>query len=381
MKTLHGYLLREMLATILVAVLVCTGLLLLGNLLKEILSLLMSGQATLGLVLKGIGLLIPFVFSFALPMGALTAALLVFGRFSADQELTAARANGIGLFALAVPVILLCLGLCGVCAWINLELAPRCRVAYKRLFTEIASEKARTLIPAGRFVTEFPGFVVYADRIDGDELHEVLFFQVRDGRTVLDVRAPRARLEVRTEERELRLTFLDGRALQWVPRDLGDTNRLEGAEDSGAAGFWQPVTMGELPVRVGLPPAVTTGGLPRSSDMTWNQLRTERRELRKLGIEDTTPLDVHIHRQVAFSFASFGFALVGIPLGVRAHRRETSVGIAVAIGLVLVYYAFLVVAQALETRIEALPWLIVWMPNLLFQGIGAWLLWRVDRGR
>ncbi|MBX3745809.1 MAG: LptF/LptG family permease [Verrucomicrobiae bacterium] len=381
MRTLHRYVLVEMLGTLVVAVLVCIGLLLLGNLLKEILALLMAGRATLPLVLRGIGLLIPYVLVYALPMGVLTAALLVFGRLSADQELTAARANGIGVMAMAFPVVILGLALCGVCAWVNMELAPRCRGQYKQLFQEIAREQARSLIPAGRFVTEFPGFVLYADRIAGEEMIDVLFFQVREGRKVRDIRAPRARLEVRTEEGELRLTFFQGRALEWIPRapEEMEGGRPDGEEEE-SAGFWQPLMItGALPVTVALPRAIVSGGMPRLSDMTARQLRDERRELLRLGIEDVTPLDVQIHRQVAFSFACFGFVLVGIPLGVRGHRRETSVGVAVAIGLVLVYYGFLIVAQALETSMEAVPWLIVWMPNALFQLTGAWLLWRADR--
>ena len=59
----------------------------------------------------------------------------------------------------------------------------------------------------------------------------------------------------------------------------------------------------------------------------------------------------------------------------RSHRKETSIGFAISIMLVFLFYFFIIIADSLVSHPEFRPDLIVWVPVLLSE-LGGYLLLR-----
>ena len=390
MKTLHLYLTRQVVAALMLTVLVFTFVLMLGTVLKEVIGLLVSGQTGMLTVAKAVALLVPFVMVYSLPMGLLTATLLVFGRLSADQELTAVRAGGISLVSLITPVLLLSVGLSILSAAVNMEFAPRCRVAYLDLLVKSGTSRLSSLLPEKTYIRDLDtNAIVYVSKVRGTNLEDVFIYRLDQGKVVDYVRADTGNFWFDPIGHRLggqlfnynQILFIDGRETpHWFGSGSGrfeftnETRQSSRRIDTADMTFGQlREEVRDLEARMGLAPDLS-------------KLRTDeqRDKLRRAAVPKKKdlllPLQVQMHRQVAFSFACIGFTLVGIPLGIRAHRRETTFGVAIALMLVLVYYTFLIVGQSMDTRPEMLPHLIVWLPNFIFQAVGIVLLWRANRG-
>lgn len=377
MKTLHLHLTRQMLWTLLMTVVVFSFVMLLVQVLREILMLLVTGQATLGLVLHAIFLLVPHILVWSLPMGFLTATLLVFGRFSADQELTAARASGISLLSLVTPILVLALGVSGICAFINMKLAPEWQMEHKRLIKERTLTDVRQIGSTlhDRSFVDLPPKIIYWDRLTPEgTLTGVTVFDFGEKGNESRLDAENGTLTIR--ERKL---YLHLESTHSIERRSG---RLVDSPQTGS-----------VDIVLDLPEAGVTELRQKASDMTYWELKRKiseptlagadkltGRTIKRPPVDPTLPFRLQMHHQVAFSFACIGFTLIGIPLAIRAHRRETSVGVAIALALVLVYYGFLIFGHSLENRPDLVPHLIIWFPNFLFQVVGGVLLWRVNRG-
>ena len=260
--------------------------------------------------------------------------------------------------------------------------APACRVAYKALLLEAGLARPEGLLREQTFIRDFPGKILYVGSVRGQELDDILIYHLgTETEPASYFQAQAGHVSIDPAARQITLTL---------------TNVYHFQRDSAPI----PIQESQLPP---LQLGASTEGKPKLSDMTLSQLQAELRDLEaRVRHTDaiatstnmteslksamhaaagqpenlTLPARVQLHRRFAFSLAPLGFTLIGIPLGIRAHRRETSVGIAMALLLVALYFAFLILGQSLETKPAFHPHFILWAPNFLFQGIGAWLLWR-----
>lgn len=407
MRTIYVYLTKQTLATMVMTVAVFAFVLLLGNIMKEIMTLLVNGQASFWLVLKAFLLLIPFVLVFALPMGMLTATLLLFGRLSADQELTAMRAGGISLISLSTPVLIISMLMSALCAWINMDIAPYCRSTYKQLIREVNVGELTDLLQPNVPLTDIPGQFIHikGKKKVGDTVYLKGIRYIKfDGESYeYEIYAPGGTIQANEETSQLFMTMTNCTIL------LPDTSNNEiitsGEKELDSAGYTLATAPEFAPDAFTIERDSAVFRKPKLHHMSFRQLQQEMVERTKLAedikalpsfkietlraeldenfkkpFDPITPVKVQMHRQMAFSYACFAFTLIGIPLGIRAHRRETSIGIAIALMLVAVYYGFVVLANALETHGEWAPHLIMWFPNFLFQAIGCVLMWRANKG-
>ena len=74
------------------------------------------------------------------------------------------------------------------------------------------------------------------------------------------------------------------------------------------------------------------------------------------------------------AFAAICFVLVGIPLGIRAQRRESTIGMAIALAVALSYNLLELLMTSLSKNYAVHPEILIWLPVVLCVALAARLI-------
>lgn len=354
----------------------------LGNAVKDLLGPILAGQLDLAVSVRLVLLLIPFVISYALPLGMLTGVLLTLGRLSADSEITAMRAAGMSLTRIARPVFLL--GAIGAATglYVNFESMPWARTEYKRQFTAGVRADPLAFIVPKTFITQFKGVILYVGEKEGSQLRDFWLWKLDNERRVQQlVRAESGVFKFDDESNELVVTLTRAQAEERdekTPESFLETPpRVASFESYGP----ERLSLERLFGR-------ESGVRQKLHWMTYRELQAEQARLNAepvtAGTRETRALeDMKVKLTVQDKFntalAVLSFALVGVPLGIRVSRRETSANLGIAVLLALGYYFLTVMVGWLDRHPEYRPDLLLWVPNLIFIGLAIRLFARIDR--
>ena len=104
-----------------------------------------------------------------------------------------------------------------------------------------------------------------------------------------------------------------------------------------------------------------------------HQLREHIAELNQAGY-NTVPLQVAMHRKIAFPFITVIMTLIAIPFGVTTGRKGTLFGIGIGIVLAILYWTTQSLFAAVGSAGVLAPSVAAWAPNVLFVAVAAYLV-------
>lgn len=379
LRLLHRHVMKEILVSTGLAMGLFVFVLLMGNALRDVAELVAAGKLGIDVFFKLIGLLIPYVGAYALPLGMLTGTLIALGRLSSQREITAMKAAGLSLYQIAAPVFLIAFFGMVVGVLVNLHYAPQSRVAYKQLMASAITENPVDFIEERRFIHEFPGYVIYMGGRDGSTMQDFWIWELDAQRRVnVFLRAAEGELLYNEASRELVLTLKNGTAEQ---RNPDNPESFEG--DMPDSLFF-----GELPIALPLDQLFGEKGQrrTRTKEMTFAQLMEQRQgELEKEAASggpmtgERLEVQMHLQKNFAMAYSVFSLAVFGVPLAIHVGRQETYANLGIALVIAMSYYFLMIMVSWLEEKPTLRPDLLIWLPNLIFQGFGFWMLHRASR--
>jgi lipopolysaccharide export system permease protein len=354
-------------------ILVFTFVMCIGTVIKAI--DLVSRGVSLWVIVQVFAVNIPFILSFTIPMSSMTAVLLLFSRLSLDGEITAMRASGLTMWQIVSAPVMISILLSVFCVYLNSYAAPNSHFANRKIMRNAGLEEPVNLLEEGRFVRDFPGFIVYVGAKNENKIRDIVVYERATDGTMRNVRADRGEINSDISNRVLKIDLYDVLIDQPSKDDPMDISKT------------RQITASKYPVRLDFSMLWSDENIKKTvPSMTMTELVTAIRNVRK-AFPDLDEKDLLIQKmklvvsaneRLALALSCFAFTVFGIPLGMRSKRKESSIGVMVSLLVVFLFYLFIIIADSLVQYPELHPDMIIWIPVVTAEVTGFLLIRRMN---
>ena len=359
MKIIERYVLKSFLAAVFLSWLVLSFVMSIGLLVK-IVQLMIQG-----LPVEAVGLFIlvgfPETLRLTIPISLLVSSLLVFGRLSADSEIAAMRSCGVNMLSVIKWPILFAL-LCTMFGlYINNEIVPRAHDVRRNIYSEISVEVGIDLLEPGKFITDFPDITIWFASKDGNWIHDVLIFDHSHEGVTREVRAEKTLVETDGDDIILNMYKVRIDPIEYDRPGIATADRF------------RHVIKAALKKRK---------HVKKQKDLNYKEMLVRLDEIKKneRGLSPKRLAKMYsvyrtnMHMRYVYASAAFIFVLIGVPLGIRSHRKESTIGIALSLVIALGFYLGVIFAESMDSSPAFYPHLLIWIPFVLCTAIALYLL-------
>jgi LPS export ABC transporter permease LptG/LPS export ABC transporter permease LptF len=353
LRTFLGYL-GMVLASFIVLTLIFTFFELLGDIIKNHTPITTVAEYLLNLT--------PSMIYVMTPLSILIAVLVTFGLMNRSNELTAMKATGISIYRAIVPVLVISFLVSIGLYLFDQYYLPEANTRQEAIRNNIKGRPAQTFLRPDR------------KWIFGEK-NEIYYYQHFD---------PDAN------------TFASLSAFQFDPNNFAITRRIYANHahwESDMKGWifeqgWERTVAGDAVKQYRLfavttfpnldePPSYFKKEVKQSQEMNYDELQSYIHELQQSGF-DVVRLRVQLQKKLAYPAIALVMAILAVPFSLMAGRRGALTGVAVALGIAIVYLVTANFFEALGNVSQLPAVLAAWAPDLLFGLAGGYLILKVD---
>jgi len=309
-------------------------------------------------VLNYFRFLIPFLFYHLAPFAVLVAAMVTLGVMSKNNEVVAIKASGVSLYRLAWPIIGTGAALaCGLLLLSNTYL-PYFNQRQDALLNQIRGRPAQTYLQHRSWMPGSTNNKFYNYQVFDPDGKPIIF----GGLNVFELDP--ATFELRRRVHASRAEWSPEQNV-WILKD-GWVRDFENGQTSRYTPF-QVYSVSEL----NEPPSHFNREVRQSDEMSWHELQGYIAEFKQTGF-DVGRLSVQWQEKLAFPMIAPIIAFLSIPFAFYVGTRGAVGGLALGVGIGIVYWATSALFEALGGVGQMPPLLAGWAPDAIFIFLGTY---------